>query len=110
MRAARLGLHGVSGGSRGADPELAAALRLPGQIRLAATIAAGALAREESRGSHYREDFPARDDRRWLVRTLATWKTGDAAPSLAYEPVRITELPPGDRGYGESSAGGRPRG
>jgi fumarate reductase flavoprotein subunit len=106
-RADRVGLRG---GARGVDPELAAALRLPGQLRLARTIVAGALAREESRGSHFREDYPARDDARWLVRTLATWPAGASGPTLYREPVRITELPPGDRGYGEGSAEGGRRG
>lgn len=85
----------------GPNPELAAALRLPGMIRLAATIAYGALERRESRGAHYREDYPRRDDQNWLRRTLARWPEGADLPVLSYEPVRITELPPGDRGYGE---------
>lgn len=88
----------------GANPELVAALRLPGMIRLALSIAYGALMRTESRGAHYREDYPKRDDTRWLKRTLATWTEGADLPVLAYEPVRITELPPGERGYGEAQA------
>jgi fumarate reductase flavoprotein subunit len=99
-RAQHIGLRGEG---KGADPELGAALRLPGMIRLAYCIAQGALARQESRGSHYREDFPKRDDVNWLVRTLAYWPTGASEPELHYEPVRITESPPGDRGYGEAS-------
>ncbi|MBI2873104.1 MAG: fumarate reductase flavoprotein subunit [Chloroflexi bacterium] len=98
QRASQLGLR--SSGV-GANPEVAAALRLPGMIRLATTIAYGALKRTESRGSHSREDYPYRDDANWLKRTLATWSPGADLPSLSYEPVRITELPPGDRGYGE---------
>ena len=80
------------------------ALRLPGMIRLAITIAYGALERTESRGSHYREDFPSRNDEEWLKRTLATWPAGAHLPHLDYEPVKITELPPGERGYGEAQA------
>ncbi len=98
-RSADLGLHSSSAG---ASPELAAALRLPGMLRLAITIVHGALLREESRGSHFREDFPARDDVNWLKRTLARWQPGADLPSIEYEPVVITELPPGSRGYGES--------
>ncbi|HAG06878.1 MAG TPA: fumarate reductase flavoprotein subunit, partial [Peptococcaceae bacterium] len=100
-RAQNLGL--VSTG-RGANPELAAALRLPGMLRLALCIAFGAFARTESRGSHYREDFPYRDDVNWLKRTLAYWPEGSELPVLKYETVKITELPPGDRGYGEMSS------
>jgi fumarate reductase flavoprotein subunit len=100
-RAQRLGLRS---NGRGANPEVSAALRLPGMIRLAITIAYGALQRTESRGSHYREDYPSRDDENWLKRTLATWQSGADLPRLSYEPVKITELPPGERGYGEGRA------
>ncbi len=85
----------------GPNPELVAALRLPGMLRLALCIAYGALNRTESRGSHYREDFPRRDDDHWLKRTLAYWRPEADMPELQYEPVKITELPPGSRGYGE---------
>ena len=60
-------------------------------------------ARTESRGAHFREDFPRRDDAQWLKRTLATWKhEGDTLPSLDYEALDVAamELPPGWRGYG----------
>ena len=63
----------------------------------------GALTRTESRGAHFREDFPRRDDTTWLKRTLATWRDpSDTLPSLAYEPLDVMtmELPPGWRGYG----------
>jgi fumarate reductase flavoprotein subunit len=85
----------------GPNPELLAALRLPGMLRLALCISYGALQRTESRGSHYREDFPRRDDDNWLKRTLAYWRPGAPMPELQYEPIKITELPPGSRGYGE---------
>lgn len=86
-----------------ASPELATAMRLPGQLRQALCISHGALNRTESRGSHYREDFPKRDDKNWLNRTLAYWPKGENKPNLNYENVVITELPPGDRGYGEAT-------
>ncbi|MBI2875895.1 MAG: FAD-binding protein, partial [Candidatus Tectomicrobia bacterium] len=96
---------GLSSNGVGANPELGAALRLPGMLRLALCISYGALQRQESRGSHFREDYPKRDDENWLKRTLAYWPQGEGAdlPTLQYEPVKITELPPGDRGYGESA-------
>jgi len=84
----------------GPNPELFAALRFPGMMRVALCIAYGALKRTESRGSHYREDFPRRDDDNWLKRTLAYWPEGADLPRLEYEPVKIIDLPPGDRGYG----------
>jgi fumarate reductase flavoprotein subunit len=106
-RAEHLGLRSSG---RGPDPEVSACLRLPGMIRLATTIAYGALQRTESRGSHYREDYPARDDELWLRRTLATWTPGAELPRLSYEPVKITELPPGERGYGETRTGAQKEG
>jgi len=97
-RSGRIGL--VSNGL-GANHELGAALKLRGQVRLALGIAAGALARKESRGSHNREDFPARDDRNWLNRTLAYWPENADMPVLKYEDATPHfEIPPGDRGYG----------
>lgn len=104
-RSANIGLRGDG---RGNDPEMASALRLPGMIRLALCIAKGALNREESRGSHFREDFPKRNDEDWLKRTLAYWPKNATEPKLDYESVTITELPPGDRGYGEATAGIKP--
>jgi fumarate reductase flavoprotein subunit len=99
-RSGRLGLQSGRGFS---SPELTAALRLPGMLRLALSITCGARQRTESRGSHFREDFPSRDDKGWLKRTLAYWPEGDGLPRLEYEEITITELPPGDRGYGEAS-------
>lgn len=97
----RSGKIGLVSSGLGASPELAAALKLRGQVRLALCIAAGALARKESRGSHNREDYPARDDRNWLSRTLAYWPEGADMPVLKYEDATPHfEIPPGDRGYG----------
>lgn len=96
---------GLRSSGQGANPELAQALRMPGMIRMALCVAYGALMRTESRGSHSREDFPKRDDVNWLKRTLAYWKPGADLPTLDYEPVATPYMPPGDRGYGEATAG-----
>src|SRR5215468_4994078 len=89
--------------ARGANPELVTAYRVQKMLKMAQCIAYGALKRTESRGAHFREDFPRRNDAEWLNRTLATWKSEtDTLPSLAYEPIDVMkmELPPGWRGYG----------
>jgi fumarate reductase flavoprotein subunit len=97
----RAGRIGLRSNGLGASPELAFALRFRGMVRLALCIAYGALQRTESRGSHAREDYPERNDRDWLKRTLATWKGGDDLPTLSYEPnSKVWEIPPGERGYG----------
>ncbi|NLI11546.1 MAG: fumarate reductase flavoprotein subunit [Peptococcaceae bacterium] len=96
---------GLRSSGQGANPELAQALRMPGMLRTALCVAYGALMRTESRGSHFREDYPKRDDTNWLKRTLAYWKEGADLPTLDYEPVACPYMPPGDRGYGEATAG-----
>jgi fumarate reductase flavoprotein subunit len=89
--------------ARGANPELVAAYRVQKMLKLALCVAYGALVRTESRGAHFRQDFPRRNDEQWLKRTLATWPGADATlPTLAWEAIDVTqmELPPGWRGYG----------
>jgi len=89
--------------ARGANPELVTAYRVQKMLKMALCVAYGALQRTESRGAHFREDFPRRNDAQWLSRTLATWRSeNDTLPSLAYEQLDVTkmELPPGWRGYG----------
>ena len=92
---------GLRSSGKGANPELTMALKIEGMVKLALCVAYGALQRTESRGAHTREDFPARNDRDWLTRTLATWAPGADLPTLNYEPAtQVFEMPPGDRGYG----------
>jgi fumarate reductase flavoprotein subunit len=94
---------GVRYQAAGANPELVAAYRTQKMLKLALTVAYGALVRTESRGAHYREDHPRRNDAEWLKRTLARWPgEQDRLPTLTYEPidVKTMELPPGWRGYG----------
>ena len=94
---------GVRSRAAGANPELVAAYRTQKMLKLAVTVAYGALVRTESRGAHFREDYPRRNDAEWLKRTLASWpKEQDTLPTLRYETldVKTMELPPGWRGYG----------
>ncbi len=91
----------------GANPELLLAWRLRRMLKLALCVAEGARQRTESRGAHFREDYPRRDDAKWLRRTLATWPdSGQTLPNLSYEPLDVMqmELPPGWRGYGARDA------
>jgi fumarate reductase flavoprotein subunit len=89
--------------ARGANPELVTAYRVQKMLKLALCVAYGALKRTESRGAHFREDFPRRNDAEWLKRTLATWKSAtDTLPALTHAQLDVMtmELPPGWRGYG----------
>ena len=99
-RARNIGLRSAA---PGANPELVTAYRLQRMLKLAQCVAYGALQRTESRGAHYRADFPRRDDFNWMRRTLASWPGDDAdMPVLDYETLDIMrmELAPGWRGYG----------
>jgi len=70
---------------------------LGGMLHLAEVIVEGALARKESRGSHFRVDYPHRDDEHWLRHTLA-FKTPEGV-KLDYKEVTITSYPPKERTY-----------
>ncbi len=94
----------LSGNNKGFNPELSMALRIRGMLKLGLCTAYGALMRTESRGAHAREDYPDRDDTKWLTRTLAVWKEGNSLPTLSYEDATPWyEIPPGERGYGGGS-------
>jgi len=94
---------GLRNSRPGANPELVVAYRLQRMLKLALCVACGALQRTESRGAHYRADYPQRNDLLWMKRTLASWpEAASDLPLLDYEPLDIMrmELPPGWRGYG----------
>ena len=84
------------------NPELEEAYRVPKMLKLALCIAWGAYLRTESRGAHYREDYPKRDDLNWCKRTLTSWQEGATKPTVEYEKLDIMsmEMPPAFRGYG----------
>lgn len=79
------------------NTDLLDALELESLLNLAEVILVSATAREESRGAHFREDFPERDDPNWLKHTLAL-KT-ENGPRLFYKPVTITRFQPKPRVY-----------
>jgi succinate dehydrogenase / fumarate reductase, flavoprotein subunit len=74
------------------NSDLIQAFELNALLDVAETIVVGALAREESRGAHYRGDFPQRDDVNWLKHSLA-YRTSEG-PKLNYAPVTITQFQP----------------
>ena len=77
--------------------EILHVLELEAQLDLAWITAAGALARQESRGSHSRRDFPARDDLRWLKHTVARLVEGEL--TLDYTGVDTSHYVPSERTY-----------
>ena len=74
------------------NTDLIEALELQSLLDIADSIVMGALARQESRGAHYRADYPKRDDANWLRHTLAY--PSPNGPILGYAPVTITRFPP----------------
>jgi len=97
----------VESKSMGNNPGLNEAYRVPKMLKLALCAAKGALQRTESRGAHYREDYPKRDDMHWLKRTITTWRDPeDTLPTIHYEEIDIMEmeLPPAFRGYGRKDS------
>ncbi len=96
LRAAYQGV-GLSDKGRRFNTEVEELLELGGLLDLAWVTATAALARQESRGGHSREDFPNRDDAKWLKHSMASLR-GDAV-QLAYKPVTITRFQPQERKY-----------
>jgi succinate dehydrogenase / fumarate reductase flavoprotein subunit len=78
--------------------DLLDAIELGHLLDLAEVITCGALYREESRGAHFREDFPSRDDKKFLVHTLARCTKG-RGPRIFSKPVVITQFQPKERKY-----------
>ncbi|MEE4276197.1 MAG: FAD-dependent oxidoreductase [Thermoleophilia bacterium] len=79
--------------------DLIRTLELEGMLDLTLATASGALAREESRGSHSRLDFLTRDDERWLKHTLAHYQPDGGAPKLDHKPVELGLFEPEERKY-----------
>ncbi|MBI2470367.1 MAG: FAD-binding protein [Planctomycetes bacterium] len=88
----KLNYHG-----KRANLSLVWTLELKGDLDVAEAVIAGALAREESRGSHFRTDFPKRDDAGWLKHTIAYFTPEGAR--LDCKPVNIGPFEPKERKY-----------
>ncbi|MCU0286422.1 MAG: succinate dehydrogenase flavoprotein subunit [Acidobacteria bacterium] len=80
--------------------DLQEAFELGNLLSFSEIIVEGALARKESRGAHYRNDYPKRDDQNWLKHTLA-WKTADGVKLDHAKDVVVfmDRFPPQERKY-----------
>lgn len=88
---------GISNKTGTFNLELVEAIECGHLLQLAAVIVESALFRKESRGAHYREDYPGRDDKGYLCHTLAF--RDDHGIRIARSPVRITRYQPVERKY-----------
>jgi succinate dehydrogenase / fumarate reductase flavoprotein subunit len=76
------------------------ARHLDNMLELARAITLGALNRNESRGAHYKPEFPERDDTNFLKTTIAEY-SGEG-PVISYEPVDVSLIPPRKRDYSKA--------
>jgi succinate dehydrogenase / fumarate reductase flavoprotein subunit len=82
-----------------ANTTVAFARQLYNMLQLARVIAQGAAMRDESRGAHYKPDFPERDDKNWLKTTKASFAPDADEPKFEFEPVDVSHIPPRPRRY-----------
>jgi succinate dehydrogenase / fumarate reductase flavoprotein subunit len=82
-----------------ANTSFAFARQLQNMLHLARVIVQGARLRDESRGAHYKPDFPDRNDAQFLKTTMATFNPVANAPAFAYAEVDTTLIPPRPRHY-----------
>jgi succinate dehydrogenase / fumarate reductase flavoprotein subunit len=89
----------LSDRSQWANTTIAFARQLYNMLQLARVIAQGAAKRDESRGAHYKPDFPERDDKNWLKTTKAYFAADADEPRFEFESVDISLIPPRPRKY-----------
>jgi len=87
----------ISGNCLRYSQELVNIIEFQSMLDLAEVITRGALNREETRGSHFRNDFPTRNDKNWLKHTLVTLEDGQ--PKISYKDVQIDKYEPKERKY-----------
>ncbi len=80
------------------NTDLQEAIELGHMIDFSLFIVEGALARKESRGAHYREDYPTRDDENFLKHTYAKF-SGDYELEIEYGDVVLGKFEPQERKY-----------
>ncbi|MHB1663784.1 MAG: FAD-binding protein [bacterium] len=89
---------GVDDKSRLFNTDIIEAYEFKNILLIAEIIAKGAVMRQESRGAHYRNDFPERDDEKWLQHTIAKLNSKGGI-DFDFSPVKITKFKPQPRTY-----------
>lgn len=88
---------GIEAADRDFNQAVVRLLELDNMLLVAETVAVGAIARRESRGSHFRTDFPSRNDAEFLKHTVTRSVNGTI--QLSHEPVRLGRYPVKERTY-----------
>ncbi|HET7615992.1 MAG TPA: FAD-binding protein, partial [Bacillales bacterium] len=89
----------VGDSSKWANQSASFTRQLWNMLQLARVITQGALARDESRGGHYKPEFPDRNDEDWLKTTKAKFNPENNGPDLEYEDVDVSLIKPRKRDY-----------
>ncbi len=89
----------LSDRSQWANTSFAFARQLKNMLELSRTVVLGALQRDESRGAHYKPDFPERNDERFLKTSKASYTGSPEGPRIDYEDVDIQHIKPRPRRY-----------
>jgi len=79
--------------------------QLGGMLDLARVVTLGAYNRNESRGAHYKPEFPDRNDDEWLKTTMAKYNPTTNAPDFHYEDVDVSLIKPRKRDYTQKKQG-----
>ena len=85
--------------SQWANTSFAFARQLKNMLELSRTVTLGALLRDESRGAHYKPDFPDRNDEKFLKTTKASFTGAPEGPRFEYEEVDTQFIKPRPRSY-----------
>jgi succinate dehydrogenase / fumarate reductase, flavoprotein subunit len=89
----------LSDRSQWANTSVVFARQLYNMLQLSRVVAQGAAMRDESRGAHYKPDFPERDDKNWLKTTKAYFAADADEPKFEFETVDVSLIPPRPRKY-----------
>ncbi len=95
----RFQMINLSDRSQWANTSIAFTRQLYNMLQLSRVIAQGAMLRDESRGAHYKPDFPERDDGNFLKTTKASFAPDADAPKFEFEPVDTSLIKPRPRKY-----------
>ncbi|MGA2672888.1 MAG: succinate dehydrogenase flavoprotein subunit [Terracidiphilus sp.] len=89
----------LSDRSQWANTSFAFARQLKNMLELSRVVAKGALLRDESRGAHFKPDFPDRNDEQFLKTTKASFTGSSSGPRIEYEEVDTQYIKPRPRRY-----------